>query len=113
MTWDDTHPNILAGTTPRIFVTNADTPEEARTFVYGKTQWLERIEDVSGSGAVDFSPVADSEEELREWLMEQDLDIDEIDPEDNDFARMVRDEFVNQTPLYPEAEEESLSDREP
>ena len=92
---------------PRVFVTDPDNVDEARTFVWSAIAWFERIE--GDSGAVEFSPVAEDEEELREWLSEQDLEITEIDV-DEEFARTVREEFLEQTPLYPEAPE--LSDQE-
>jgi hypothetical protein len=99
--------DLFARADPRIFVTDPDNPEEGRTFVWAETSWFERIE--GDTGAVEFSPVAEDEEELREWLSEQDLEITEIDI-DNEFARTVREEFLEQTPLYPEAPE--LSDQE-
>jgi hypothetical protein len=55
-----------------------------------------------------FRLFSDSESYLEEWVREQGLEMDE---RDNEFAATVRDEFMNQTPLYPEAGE--LSDREP
>ena len=47
------------------------------------------------------------EHALREWLSESELEIDEIDDE---FARTVREEFLNEDPLYMEAPE--LSNQE-
>jgi hypothetical protein len=99
--------DLFARTDPRIFVTDPDNVEEARTFVWADTSWFERIE--GDTGAVEFSPVAQDEEELREWLSQQDLEITEIDV-DNEFARTAREEFLEQSPLYPEAPE--LSDQE-
>jgi hypothetical protein len=95
---------LFDGAFPRVFVTtHADAD---RAFVWSKTGWYERLAD-GDTGAVAFSPVADSESELRSWLLEDDPDED-IDERDDGFADMVRDEFLNQTPLYPEAAE--LSD---
>ena len=99
--------DLFAGADPRIFVTDPDNPEEGRTFVWALTRWFERRE--GDTGAVEFSLVAEDEDELREWLSEQSLEITEIDV-DNEFARTVREEFLEQTPLYPEAPE--LSDQE-
>jgi hypothetical protein len=110
MTWEDLHPDLNQGLPPRVFATQPDDPQSGRVFVWGQARWFERVESPTENGAVEFTPFADSEEELREHLMELGLDIDELD---DDFARMVRDEFENEVPLYPEAEEESLSDREP
>lgn len=81
-------------------------PEDGRTFVWALTRWFERIE--GDSGAVEFSPVAWTDEELRDWLRETDEEMDELDL-DNEFAATVREEFLNQTPLVPEAPE--LSDQ--
>jgi hypothetical protein len=99
--------DLFADVDPRIFVTDPDNLDEARTFVWSPTGWFERVE--GDSGAVEFSPVAQDEEDLREWLSEQDLEITEIDV-DIEFARTVREEFLEQSPLYPEAPE--LSDQE-
>jgi len=93
---------------PRIFTTNPDEPEEGRTFIWALTMWFERIEDEE-SGAVEFSPLAGMDEPaLHEWLREQDLEMDEVDG--TEFARTVREEFLGQNPLYPEAPE--LSNQE-
>ncbi|MEX2227062.1 MAG: hypothetical protein WEB52_11505 [Dehalococcoidia bacterium] len=110
MTWEDLHPAMFKGSTPRVFATNPDDAESGRVFVWAQARWFERVESATGNGAVEFSPVADAEDELREWLREQGLEMDELDEE---FAGTVKDEFTNQISLYPEAEEESLSDREP
>src|SRR6266542_971975 len=99
--------DLFADADPRIFVTDPDNPEDWRTFVRALTGWYERIE--GDIGAVEFSPVGENEDALREWLSEQGLEITEIDV-DNEFARSVREEFLEQTPLYPEAPE--LSDQE-
>jgi hypothetical protein len=99
--------NLFARADPRTFVTDPDDLEEARTFVWANTSWFERIE--GDTGAVEFTPVAADEKELRKWLSEQDLEITEIDV-DNEFARTVREEFLEQSTLYPEAPE--LSDQE-
>ena len=92
-------------TDPRVFVTDPDNPSDGQVFVWANTQWFERIE--ADNGAVEFSPTSMDEDELREWLSEQSLEITELDDE---FAREVRDEFLNQNPLYPEAPE--LSNQE-
>jgi hypothetical protein len=94
--------DLFSAADPRIFLTDPDSPEDARTFVRALTGWFERIEGYTG--AVELTPVAQDEEELREWLSEQGLDITELDV-DNEFARTVREEFLEQTPLYPEAPE--------
>ena len=110
MTWQDIHPNMFKGSTPRIFATKPDDPEAGRVFVWAQARWYERIESATDNGAIEFSPVADTEEDVRDMVR---VDGGEMDEMDNDFAGTVKDEFLNQVPLYPEAEEESLSDREP
>lgn len=95
---------------PRIFTTNADDPEEDRTFVWVSTGWFERVEAEEGDGAVDFSPLSMDEHALRQWLSEQDLEITEID---EDFAADVREEFLVDEPLYMEAPELSNQEDRP
>ena len=104
MTSESTHPDLFANADPRIFTTSTGDPESGRTFVYALTKWYERIE--GETGAVAFSPVAGSEAHLREWLAEAGLEIDEISADDG-FAWDVRDAFLEQIPLYPEAAEDS------
>jgi hypothetical protein len=104
--------HILQGSEPRIFTTDPDDPSEGRTLVWAKTRWYERVED-DETGAVEFPRVADTDAGLREWLAAQaginPEDLTELDTDD-DYFREVYSEFVNQTPLYPEAPE--LSDEE-
>jgi hypothetical protein len=98
---------IFDGARPRVFVTNPSDPEEGRTFVWAKARWYERLEGEMGDVA--FSHITDSEEELRSWLIEETgLESTEVDGE---YAETVRQEFLDQTPLYPEAPE--LSDEPP
>jgi hypothetical protein len=95
--------DLFRDTEPRIFSTNPKNPENGRTFVWAWTEWFERLE--GESGAVSFTPVADSETQLRRWLIIQKCkDIIEID---DDFAHDVHDEFLEQVPLFPEAPETS------
>jgi hypothetical protein len=112
---DDQESQILEGdmlgarlweqTDPRVFVTDPDDPSEGQAYVWANTQWFERIE--GDTGAVEFSPTSMDESTLREYLSEQGIEITEIDDE---FADTVRDEFLNDNPLYPEAPE--LSNQE-
>jgi hypothetical protein len=99
--------DLFDRTDPRIFIADPDDPEEGRTFVWSPTGWFERLE--GDSGAVEFTPVAQDEEELREWLSQENIEITEIDV-DEEFGRIVREEFLEQSPLYPEAPE--LSDQQ-
>ena len=110
MTWADTHPDLFENADPRVYATQPDEPAEGRVFVWAEARWYERVESATENGAIEFSPIADTDEEIRDTLREQGLEMDEID---NDFAGAVRDAFLNQTPLYPEGGDASLSDREP
>ncbi|MDI6858695.1 MAG: hypothetical protein QME71_10315 [Dehalococcoidia bacterium] len=89
-------------TDQRVFATNADEPEEGRVFVWSLARWYERLE--GELGGVVFSPITDSEEELRAMLNAEGLDMTELDDE---FARDVREEFREQDILYPAAPEDS------
>jgi hypothetical protein len=91
---------------PRVFATLPDSPEEGRSFVWARGHWFERIT-ADDSGAVEFSPLTMSEHEVREWLSQDDEELTELDDE---FARTVREEFLNENPLVPEAPE--LSNQE-
>lgn len=95
---------LFRETEPRIFTTHPDEPGEGRIFVWAWTEWFERIE--GQSGAVTFTPVADNEAQLRRWLILSRCkrDLTEID---DDFARDIREEFLDQVPLFPEAPETS------
>ena len=50
----------------QILGTNPDNPEKGRIFVWAKMGWFERLEGPSGDIA--FTPIADSEEELRKLI---------------------------------------------
>jgi hypothetical protein len=101
---------LFEGAQARVFVTNPDNLEEGRTFVWAKARWYERLEGEMGNVA--FSPLIDSEEGLRSWLtQESGLEATEVDEVDREYAETVREEFLDQTPLYPEAPE--LSDEPP
>jgi hypothetical protein len=103
---DMLEPRLWEQTDPRVFTTNPDSPDDSRVFVWANTQWFERMESEE-TGAVEFSPLSMDEHDLREWLSGSGLEITEIDGE---FATTVRDEFLNENPLYMEAPE--LSNQE-
>lgn len=97
----DAKHELFRGTRPRVLTNNPEDPFGGRIFVWAWTQWFEREE--GASGAVTFTPVADSEKELRGWLAQQGpYDLTEME---GDACLMVRDEFLDQVPLYPEAPE--------
>lgn len=98
---------LFRGTVPQVFATDdVDDPDRRRIFVWAWTKWFERIEGTSGN--VDFTPVADTETELRKWLAQEHAG--ELSEVSEDFAKIVRDEFVEQSPLYPEAPELSVEE---
>jgi hypothetical protein len=96
------------GARPRIYTTNADDAEHGRIFIWSKVGWFERVEGPWGDIA--FTPVADSEDELKNWLAQSipDFDLVEIDL-NTEFGKMVFAEFREQAEmaLYPEAPETS------
>lgn len=99
--------DLLQGARPRVFVTDPNAPEEGLTFVWARGRWYQRVE--GDMGNVAFPPIADSEEELRQWVSQEGQpDLTELD---EDYARQVAREFGEMSPLYPEAPE--LSDEEP
>ena len=94
------------GARPRVFGTNPDDPENGRTFIWTQVGWFEREEGPWGDVA--FTPVADSETDLREWLSRDNPDVDLVELTD-EYGRTVFQEFQEnaEQPLYPEAPENS------
>ena len=92
------------GARPRVFGTDPDNPEHGRVFIWTKMGWFERAEGPWGD--VTFTPVADSEDQLRDWISRDNPDIDLV-ALDNEFGRTVYQEFIEEEPLYPEAPETS------
>lgn len=98
---------LVEGTEPAVYVTNADAPRSGRVFVWAFTKWYER--ETGRSGAVEFSPIADDYGDLyRRVVQEPGTDLTEID---DDFARRVKEEFREQSPLPLFMPEEERSDR--
>jgi hypothetical protein len=93
---------------PRIYGTNPADPEHGRVFVWSKVGWFERVGGPWGDVA--FTPAADSEDELKDWLSQTipDLDFVEVDL-NTDFGKTAFAEFKEQSEyaLYPEAPENS------
>ena len=92
------------GARPRVFGTDPDNPEHGRVFIWTKMGWFERVEGPWGD--VTFTPVADSEEQLKESISRTNPDFDLIEL-DTEFGRTVYQEFMDEEPLYPEAPETS------
>ena len=70
---------------------------------YSLDNWLERMEGQSGDIA--FTPIAESEKELREVISRDNpnLDLDDIRGEFRKFS----EEFIEQSPSYSESPEDS------
>ncbi len=96
------------GASPRVFGTDPDNPENGRIFIWTQMGWFERIEGPWGN--VTFTPVADDENQLREWLSQDnpDTDLSELDEKD-ELGKTVCEEFLENTEqaLYPESPETS------
>ena len=94
------------GAEPRVFGTNPDAPERGQIFIWTQIGWFER--EVGPWGNVAFTPVADSEDQLREMVSRNNPVADLVEM-DNEFGRMVYREFKEQAEqaLYPESPETS------
>jgi hypothetical protein len=88
----------------QILGTNPDDPENGRVFVWTKMGWFERLEGQWGDVA--FTPVAESEEELRELILRDNPDAD-LTELGGDFRKKVSEEFIEQSPSYPDSPEDS------
>jgi hypothetical protein len=88
----------------QILGTNPDTPEEGRIFVWTKMGWFERLEGPSGSVA--FTPVANSEEELREYISRDNTQAD-LDDLGGNYRKKVSEEFMEQSRSYSDSPEDS------
>lgn len=98
---------ILKGADPRVFILDHSIEGAVeRVFVVSKGIWYERIE--GQTGAVEFLPIADGQQELRERTAGETGEFDLLEAEDDLGEEVIR-EFMEQTPLYPEAPE--LSDQ--
>ena len=88
----------------RIFGTDPDNPGEGRVFVWTKVGWFERVQGPWGDVA--FTPVAQSEEELREWISRDDPSVDLVQL-GREYRKMVSEEFMEQSPSYRDSPEDS------
>jgi len=92
--------------------TNPDRPEKGRIFVWTKMGWFERLEGPSGNVA--FTPVADSEEELRE-LISRDNPRADLRDLSGKCRKKVSEEFIEQSrsnPYSPQDSSEESSDED-
>jgi len=95
------------GARVRVVGTDPDNPDEGRVFVWTKMGWFERVE--GQSGGVSFIPVAQSENELREFISRRDPSVDLV-PLGGSYGRMVSEEFMEQSPAYSDSPEYSSED---
>jgi hypothetical protein len=95
------------GARVRVVGTDPDNPDEGRVFVWTKMGWFERVE--GQSGGVSFIPVAQSENELREFISRRDPSLDLV-PLGGSYGKMVSEEFMEQSPAYSDSPEYSSED---
>jgi hypothetical protein len=88
----------------QILGTNPDNPEQGRIFVWTKMGWFERLEGQSGDIA--FTPIAESEEELREVISRDNPNAD-LDDIMGEYRKKVSEEFIEQSPSYSDSSEDS------
>ena len=88
----------------QILGTNPSDPEEGRIFVWTKMGWFERLEGPWGDVA--FTPVAESEKELRELISRDNLQVD-VTELGGEYRKKVSEEFIEQSPSYPDSPEDS------
>ena len=93
-----------SGARIQIMGTNPVDPEKGRIFVWTKMGWFERLEGQSGDVA--FTPIADSEEELREYITRDKTQADLHELVGNN-RKKVSEEFIEQSPSYSDSPEDS------
>jgi hypothetical protein len=101
-------PEEIKGIELRVYGTSPHGPTERRIFVWTENGWFERIE--GSSGNVAFSPIADSEDDLRQLLAVENPSADFVELK-GEIRKTVLEEFSEQsidyrdTPLYSEQED--------
>jgi hypothetical protein len=88
----------------QILGTDQDNPDEGRIFVWTKMGWFERIKGESEDVA--FTPVAQSDDELRELVSRDDPSADLVQL-GNEYGERVSEEFMEQSPSYLDSPEYS------
>jgi hypothetical protein len=88
----------------QVLGTNPESPEEGRIFVWTKMGWFERLKGPSGNVA--FTHVADSEEELREFISRDNpgADLRELR---GVYSEEVSVEFIQQSRSYSDSPKDS------
>jgi hypothetical protein len=88
----------------QILGTNPEYPANGRIFIWTKMGWFERLEGQSGDIA--FTPIAESEKELREVISRDNPNTD-LDDIRGEFRKKVSEEFIEQSPSYSDSPEDS------
>ncbi len=84
----------------RVYGTNREAPEDGRVFIWTKTGWFERLE--GSAGNVAFTPIAESEDELKDLIAVEDPEFDFIEL-GGEFKRMVSEEFSEDSSLLEDS----------
>jgi hypothetical protein len=93
----------------RVYGTNREAPEEGRVFVWTKEGWFERIEGQAGNVA--FAPIAESEDELKVLIAQEDPNLDLIEL-GGGYRRTVSEEFNEQSTFLQDIPTDSLEDED-
>jgi hypothetical protein len=88
----------------RILGTDQNNPDEGRIFVWTEVGWFERIKGESEDVA--FTPVAHSDDELRELVLRDDPSADLVQL-GHEYRKRVSEEFMEQSPSYLDSPEYS------
>ena len=92
---EDMNEEELRGAPLQIFGTDPDNPEEGRIFVWTKMGWFER--EKGSSGDIAFVRVAQSENELRQFISRDNPSYDLVTL-GRKYTKMVSREFTEQSP---------------
>jgi hypothetical protein len=88
-----------------VYGTHRNNPDEGRIFVWTKTGWFERIEGTMGNVA--FTPIAESEDELRDLLKEDNPNFDLVQL-GGSIKKTVTEEFRDQSTYLQEAPKDTI-----
>lgn len=88
------HKNESSGAPIRIFGTNPNNPEQGRIFLWTKAGWFERIREQSGD--LTYVPVAQSEDELRKSIVQDDPAVDLVQL-GREYRKRLYEEFTGQS----------------
>jgi hypothetical protein len=89
--------NEFRGARPRIFGTNSEDPDTGRIFVWTRNGWFERIE--GSLGNVAFTPIANSEAELRELIAQEDPSFDLVELS-GEYRKTISEEFMEEAASF-------------